>query len=338
VTRFLRSTWARLIFSAAILWWLSTRIDMAEAVRAVFTVRLPHLLFVLALVALDRVIMIYRWVLLLRASGVSITAGKAADIFLVSSFVGSFLPAGVGADMARAYSLRNHVPPLGHGSTVASPIRHGSNEASPRAQGSVGGGEALASVVVDRLLGTLSLGLMGVVGLLAWTSAASSDWRVLGVIGLLIAISIGAFWADHAVKAVLADRAHASRVGRALIRLTDAVSRYRDRRSTLAAVFFWSVTIQVIRIVEAYALGLGLGLTVPFSYYLLFMPLGLLMLLLPISVSGFGLPQGVFVWMLRPVGVPDEASFALSTLIIVTGLAGNIPGLLLWLRQDREIL
>jgi hypothetical protein len=68
------------------------------------------------------------------------------------------------------------------------------------------------------------------------------------------------------------------------------------------------------------------------------MPLGLLMLLLPISVSGFGLPQGVFVWMLRPVGVPDEASFALSTLIVLTGLAGNIPGLLLWLRHDREIL
>jgi hypothetical protein len=42
--------------------------------------------------------------------------------------------------------------------------------------------------------------------------------------------------------------------------------------------------------------------------------------------------------MLRPVGVPDEASFALSTLIVLTGLAGNIPGLLLWLRQDREIL
>jgi hypothetical protein len=193
-------------------------------------------------------------------------------------------------------------------------------------------------VVVDRLLGTLSLGLMGVVGLLAWTSEASGDWRALAVIGVLIAASVGAFWLDHAVKAVLADRAHASRVGRALLRLADAVSRYRDRRSTLAAVFFWSVSIQVIRIVEAYALGLGLGLSVPFGYYLLFMPLGLLMLLLPISVSGFGLPQGVFVWMLRPMGVADETSFALSTLIIVTGLAGNIPGLVLWLRQDREIL
>jgi len=28
----------------------------------------------------------------------------------------------------------------------------------------------------------------------------------------------------------------------------------------------------------------------------------------------------------------------LATLIVLTGLAGNLPGLLLWLRQRREIL
>ena len=36
--------------------------------------------------------------------------------------------------------------------------------------------------------------------------------------------------------------------------------------------------------------------------------------------------------------VPDAQSFALATLIILTGLAGNVPGLWLWLRQRREIL
>ena len=29
------------------------------------------------------------------------------------------------------------------------------------------------------------------------------------------------------------------------------------------------------------------------------------------------------------MGVPDAQSFALSTLIVLTGLAGNLPGLLL---------
>jgi hypothetical protein len=101
----------------------------------------------------------------------------------------------------------------------------------------------------------------------------------------------------------------------------------------LAHVMGWSLIVQLLRIAEAYLLGLGLRITVPFAYYLLVMPIGLLMLLLPVSISGFGLPQGVIVWLLRPVGVDDERSFALSTLIVLTGLAGNLPGLFLWLRE-----
>ena len=78
-------------------------------------------------------------------------------------------------------------------------------------------------------------------------------------------------------------------------------------------------------------------MTVPFTYFLLFMPLALLLLLLPISISGFGLPQGGIVWMLQPMNVPDPQSFALSTLIVLTGLAGNLPGLFLWLRARNPV-
>ncbi len=38
------------------------------------------------------------------------------------------------------------------------------------------------------------------------------------------------------------------------------------------------------------------------------------------------------------MGVSSDQAFALSTLIVLTGLAGNLPGLWLWLRQRREIL
>jgi hypothetical protein len=117
-----------------------------------------------------------------------------------------------------------------------------------------------------------------------------------------------------------------------LLRVGEAVSRYRGRGTVLGHVMIWSFAVQVLRIVQAYLLGLGLGIAVPFRYYLFFMPIGLLMLLLPISISGFGLPQGAIVWLLRPMGVADEQSFALSTLIVLTGLAGNLPGLVLWMR------
>ena len=141
------------------------------------------------------------------------------------------------------------------------------------------------------------------------------------------------FWADEWLRLIIPTRRHGGFVTRRLLRLTDAVGRYRNRRSVLVHVLVWSLVVQVLRITQAYVLAVGLGITVPFTYFLLFMPLGLLLLLLPISISGFGAPQAGIVWLLRPMSVADADAFALSTLIVLTGLAGNLPGLVLWLRR-----
>jgi uncharacterized membrane protein YbhN (UPF0104 family) len=306
-----QSLWLRLLITVAILGYLALHIDMTAAARAVLRVSLPHLAAVLVLVAVDRAVMILRWVLLLRASAVRIATSRAASIFLISSFVGSFLPAGVGGDVARAYGL---------------------------SRGNASGSEALASVAVDRLLGILSLLVMGAVGLLLWNAGEGTDWRVAVAAFSLFGLCVAAFWADLIARLLVPRSWHGSAIGRRLLDVGDAVARYRGRGAVLSQVMGLSLVVQLLRITQAYLLGAGLGITVPFRYYLLFMPVGLLMLLLPISISGFGLPQGAIVWLLRPMQVADEQSFALSTLIVLTGLAGNLPGLFLWLRKRREIL
>jgi len=306
--RLASATWLRLAITAAILWWLSSRIDMRAAVAAIATVSLPHLALVLALVALDRAVMIWRWLLLLRAADVAVSGAAAARLFLVSAFVGSFLPAGVGGDAARAWGLSQITAKLG---------------------------DALASVVVDRVLGVLSLAAMGAVGL-AVSASGNATGRVIGAVLVVGLACVAAFWSDALLRLAVPPHRHGGPLARRLLRLADAVARYRAHRGALATVMAWSLIVQFLRITQAYVLGAGLGMQVPFSYYLLVMPVGLLMLLLPISVSGFGVPQGIIVWLLRPVGVPDALSFALSTLIVLTGLAGNLPGLLLWLRPARQ--
>ncbi len=302
--RLASSTWLRLAITAAILWWLSSRIDMRAAAAAAAAVSLPHLALVLVLVALDRAVMIWRWLLLLRAADMRVSGAAAARLFLVSSFVGSFLPAGVGGDAARAWGLSQVTARLG---------------------------DALASVVVDRVLGVLALAAMGALGL-AFSASGNATGRVIAAMAVVGAACVAAFWGDALLRWAVPPHRHGGPLARRLLRLADAVARYRAHRGALATVMAWSLAVQLLRITQAYVLALGLGLQVPFSYFLLFMPFGLLILLLPISVSGFGVPQGVIVWLLRPVGVPDELSFALSTLIVLTGLAGNLPGLLLWLR------
>ena len=299
----------RLAITAAILAYLATRIDMAEAARATAAISLPHLILVLMMVALDRAVMILRWVLLLRASGNPIATADATRLFLVSSFVGSFLPAGVGADAVRAYGL---------------------------ARENTTGSEALASVAVDRLLGITSLVMMAFVGLVTWPTN-QAPWTLPVIVGVGAAACLAAFWADDWMRWILPAHRQDGFFTRRILRFTDAVGRYRGRRAVLFHVLVWSLVVQVLRITQAHILGVGLGMSVPFAYFLLFMPLALLLLLLPISVSGFGLPQGGIVWMLRPMNVPESQAFALSTLIVLTGLAGNLPGMYLWLRKSSRI-
>src|SRR5262245_41802354 len=151
--------WLRVVLSAVILAYLATQIDFGAATVAVLRVDPLYLALVLALVACDRLVMILRWVLLLKASNVSVSTRDAARIFLVSSFVGSFLPAGVGGDVARAYGLTR-----------------ATSDSS----------EALASVAVDRVLGILALVAMGAIGLFV-SAATVTDWRVSAAIALLVA-------------------------------------------------------------------------------------------------------------------------------------------------------
>ena len=305
-----RATWVRVAVSVAILAYLVLTIDVGAALGAVAGLSLWHLAGALVLVLVDRLLMITRWTLLLRGTGTAIRFKSAAWIFLVSSFVGSFTPAGIGGDAARAWTLTRRT---------------------------ADGGGALASVAVDRLLGVIAVALLGAAGAIVWyhRGAGSSGLWVLAVGTGLAAAVLATLWSDRIYEKAIPARWRRGWVAR-IGRLLQAVAAYRSAPRTLVTVFALSVVVQVVRIFQAAALAAGLGLDVPLGYFFVFMPVGLLLWQVPISVGGFGAPQGAIVWMLEPRGVPESTAFALSTLFVVLGIAGNLPGAWLFLRSRRS--
>jgi uncharacterized protein (TIRG00374 family) len=300
------SLWIRGLLTLAVLAVIGLKIDLRATGEALARLRLDAAVSVLALLAIDRAVMIWRWIILLRARGTAISTKSAAWIYLVSSFVGGFLPAGVGADVARAYSLT---------------------------QRTSRGSEALASVAVDRLLGLLSIVVMGTIGALSagHQVAGLPPYLLPTVTAIVLVANLALLWSDRIV-AVSATGFLGSRVALQLIKLSKALSQYRGHRTALWGVAGLSIAVQLLRILQAYLLGRGIGIDVPFSYYLLFMPIGLIALLLPISISGIGAPQGIIVWLLQPAGVPAPEALALSTLIVLSGIVANLPGAWLYLR------
>lgn len=257
-----------------------------------------------ALVFADRALMAQRWIALLvaLAPGSRPPMAEILRIFFISTFVGSFMPS-VAGDVYRAYSLSRL---------------------------NVSGSEAAASVFMDRVLGVVSIVIVGALAALALGRDAVSG-------GTLIVLAAGTAASALAGAAVFSERvartaqgavarvpnARISRLGTGLV---DAVRRYAGHRDALLAVLLTSIAVQVLRVLQAWCLGRALGIGAPLSVYFLLIPVILLVMLLPVTINGLGTGQMAFEALFARAGVAAPEAFALSVLFIALGLVGNLPG------------
>jgi glycosyltransferase 2 family protein len=257
------------------------------------------------LVLADRSLMAYRWVVLLCTVEPASRPPLAAvmRIFFVSTFVGTFLPASVGGDAVRAYSLAR----LG-----------------------VRVEDAVASVFMDRILGVASVLALAAIGLTLARDLAGNGAIVFGLAGagamcvatvLLIFNRRSAALATHLVRLLpFRTLRHAAR------RVIESIQKYVAYPGPLTSVLICSMAVQGLRIVQAYYLGRGLGIDAPLDAYVAFVPIILLVMLLPVTFNGIGTSQAAFVWFFGRAGVAAPAAFALSVLFVALGIIGNLPG------------
>lgn len=236
-------------------------------------------------------------------------------VFFVSTFLGTFLPASVGGDAVRAYGLaRLRVAP----------------------------GQAVASVLMDRLLGVLSIVIVGTAGLMAARTAdlASNRAVELSMLVASAACLVGGLMVFSgraaAVAEAVARRLPAAAMGRVARELTTATRAYAGFRTKLAQVLGGSIGVQILRVLQAYCLGRALGIEAPTAAYFTFVPLILLVILLPVTINGIGTSQAAFVWFFGRAAVPQPEAFALSVLFVALGVIGNLPGGLLYAFERRS--
>jgi len=263
------------------------------------------------LVVIDRVLMAYRWIVLLCPidDASRPPMGAVLRIFFVSTFAGTFLPASIGGDIVRAYGL---------------------------SQLNVAPGQAVASVLMDRLLGVVSILVVGAAGLFFARTGDLASTRAI-----TLSLLVGAAGSLAAASIIFSERAAALaqwvalRIPVAAIRtigaeLTRATRAYGAFHAELVNVLAGSIAVQVLRIIQAWCLGRALGIEAPLAIYFGLIPLILLVMLLPVSINGIGTSQMGFVWFFGRAGVAEPQAFALSVLFVALGVIGNLPGGLLY--------
>jgi glycosyltransferase 2 family protein len=285
----------------------------SQVIRATATADVFWLSAAVALVLVDRSLMALRWIDLL----VALTPGsrppfsRVLRIFFVSSFVSNFVPS-VAADMYRAYAL---------------------------ARCDVHLAESTASVLMDRVLGVLSMVIVG--------ACALPFTRDVGITrGLSLALFIafaacaaagGIVFSEPAAAAFLRimNLAPVAVVRRAAESLTEAVRRYSHHHGALARVLLMSIAVQAIRVIQAWCLGQALGLELPLLIYFAAIPVILLIMQVPVTINGLGTTQVAFVTLLGASGADPARATALSLLFLALGVIGSLPGGIIYAFADQ---
>lgn len=299
----------RLLVAAGLTVFLLWKSQPREVLKAATQADLRWIGLAMALVIADRTLMAFRWLVLLRPLTHERLPPFSAimRIFFVSTFVGTFLPASIGGDAVRAFSLARH---------------------------DVSGAASVASVFMDRMLGVVSILLLGAVALPFTPDLAKNGMVVVGLLLTALACLVAVLLVFSVRAGTLAQHL-AARVPVAIVQragqgIIDAVQRYASSRGELINVLAGSVAVQVLRVLQAGCLGTALGMQVPLMTYFAFIPLILLIMLLPVTINGLGTSQAAFLWFFARAGESSADAFALSVLFVALGIVGNLPGGLLY--------
>jgi hypothetical protein len=297
----------RLVLSAILLWVLVTKIgaSWSEAIPDPTAKTIGWLVGAFVLTLAGIVLSAIRWAAVLDALDIRAPFRRLLTLYFAGQFMGNVLPSTIGGDALRVTRLSKET---GEAPTV------------------------FASVVLERLTGWLVLPVITLTGLLV-----NPGLRALGrashlatavalfTLGLLVVVVALTARQGRGVEARLEHNegwrrfTTAVRLGvRTLVHEPKATARI------LATGFGYQLIIIVAALMAARALNLpaGAGPTA----LLAFVPAVLIAQVLPISISGLGIREGLFVLFLHPLGVPDSQAVALGLLLYLLNLCASLLG------------
>ncbi len=284
---------------------LLTRIDLGQLAETLRGVAPGLLGLAVVIFLLCNMVSVFKWRLLILAQGSPVPYFYLTSLFYIGLFFNNFLPTNIGGDVIKAWKL---------------------------ARMTGRGAEAASSVVLDRVTSTFALLLIALVPALV-------ELRLLGP--RMAAAVITMFVLAVLVIVLLASERAVRRLGRFPLLRSDpfglrrhvkdfyySLYEFRDRKGTLAAVMLASLVYQALHILTVYFIALSLGIELSLVYYFLFIPVVMVVSLIPISLNGLGMREGAWVILFGQVGLSSAEAFSMSILsylvMSVVSLAGGV--------------
>ena len=298
---------ARLVVSALLLWVLVTKIgaNWSEAIPDPTTGTLAWLTGALVLTFGGVVLSAVRWGAVLNALDQHPPFRRLLSLYLAGQFMGNVLPSTIGGDALRVSRLSRD------------------NGEAPT---------TFASVVLERLTGWLVLPVITLTGLLVnpglrelGRASTIAFATAAGTLVLLTVVLVLTARPGQGLEGRLEHNEGRRRfTGATRFGIQRLAHHPRATAQILATGFAYQLVLIAAALMAARALGLPAG--VGPTALLAFVPAVLIAQVIPISISGLGVREGLFALFLHPLGVPRSQAIALGLLLYLLNLVVSLLG------------
>ena len=296
----------KIVVSLCLLIYLATAVDWRQCLELARQADFMMLALAVVLLTVERVLSVIKWRLFLSVKGAAITFWRLFVINYVGGFWGLVLPSSVSADIVRGFYLSKATSDLSL---------------------------TVTSMAADRFISGVSLVLLACIG--GWLAGCRPGLERLRELTFMIALvtALAVFLLFHKSFLRWLDRTLVQRFNKWKITQTArqwiiSCLEYKRYPGLLLLAFFYSLTVQVVRVFIFYVVALGFGLHAPLMYYIVFIPLIMVLIMLPVSFNGIGVREVSFVGFFSLAGMPESGafmvSFAVSVLTTLTTAVGGI--------------
>jgi len=282
----MHSKWSiilRALISIALLVWLALTIDWQQMLKLLLQANLGWLAVAVLGIILSMLISVSKWHLLLLAQHIELKWRELWHAYWAGLFFNNFLPSSIGGDALRIIWV------------------------SKSSRDTAG---ATASVVVERILATIAIVIVGLCGAY-WTGKL--DTRALLLFSGLLALCVILLGFILYGKLPAAFINKPGRLGQFWQGIIRHGSRIQRSKANMSMVLGLSIAFQVSVVGVNYAIFQALGINSLSWWDLLFViPITSVAAMLPIGINGYGVREGAYVALLSTYQVARGTAFASS--------------------------
>lgn len=246
----------------------------------------------------------WRWHLLLRAQGIVISFARTSSITMIGQFFNSFLLGSTGGDILKAY--------------------YGTKETEKSKT------EAVTAVLADRLLGLFFMLLFAVFFMFPNMHLLLVNKRLtlltLFTLGMFLVCLLLVLAAGHGklLSKILDFFSKRTFLQRAL----EACKKMARQKTLILKVFFLSMLLNAFCVLQFYTIAYDLGLHIAMIQLAVIVPMIICISSLPITPSGLGVRENLYVIMLGApmLAIPPTQALALSLTAYAGYLCWSVVG------------